>query len=153
MEKREWLFQGNSPLTRAFHLLWLCVILFLTVSCSSTGLSKGNEDGFNFVVENFHNAVRWGEYQAASTYVGPTMQEDFWQIADALKNRVAIMDCRIKRSSYDGRRKSGNIVLYVEYHALGDPKVITRTINEHWTFNEKDKMWRLVSHDFAALEP
>jgi hypothetical protein len=114
-------------------------------------MRKANEDSFNLVVENFHHAVRWGEYEAASTYVGPTMQEDFWRIAEALQNRVSIMECQIKRSSFNRMTRSGDVTVYVRYYVKEKPEVITRTIHERWSFNESDKMWRLVSHDLNTV--
>jgi hypothetical protein len=144
--RRRTVFCANDLL-----FVWCAVALFLVVSCSSTAMNHANEDSFNLVVENFHNAVRWGEYEAAATFVGPTMQEDFWRIADALQNRVSITECLVKRSAFDRNGRSGSVVLFVRYSSKGNPEVITRTIHERWAFTEKDKMWRLVSHDLNTL--
>lgn len=152
MDRRRNPRQWISLCAKDFFRVSCCVALFLLVSCSSTAMNRANEDAFNQIVENFHNAVRWGEYEAASTYVGPTMQEDFWRIADALRNRVSIMECQIKRSTYDQNGKSGSVELFVRYCSKDNPELITRTIHERWAFNEKDKMWRLVFHDLNVLE-
>lgn len=132
---------------------WVGLLLgaVLLTSCSSGATGRNTEDSFNLIVERFHTAVRWGEYQAASTYVGPTMQEDFWKIAEALQSRISIIEWQVKRSSFDRKDGAGNVVLYVSYYAKGNPQLITRTINEKWAFNAKDKMWRLVSHDLHTL--
>lgn len=152
MERRRNPRRKTALCAKVFFGVWCGMVLLLVVSCSSTAMNHANEDSFNLVVENFHNAVRWGEYEAAATYVGPTMQEDFWRIADALQNRVSITECQIKRSAYDQKGRSGSVVLFVRYCSKGNPEVITRTIHERWTFTEKDKLWRLVSHDLNTLE-
>lgn len=142
----------RTALARTFVLLCPLPLLLLTVSCASMDMKHASEDSFNLVVENFHNAIKWGEYQTAATFVGPTMQEDFWKIADSLQNRVSIMECQIKRSSFATNGRSGDVVLLVRYYAKNKPEVITRTINEHWRFFDKEKMWYLVSHDLSLLE-
>ena len=142
----------NAILPRVFITVCFGILVLLVVSCSSTAMRRANEDSFNLVVENFHNAVRWGDYQTAATFVGPTMQEDFWRISDALQKRVSIMECQVKRSSFDPIRKTGEVALFVRYYAKDKPEVITSMIHERWKFFEKEKMWYLVSHDLNALE-
>lgn len=137
---------------RALLLVCCAVSLLAALSCSSTtAMKRANEDAFNLVVENFHNAVRWGEYDIAATYVGPTLQEDFWRIADALRDRISIMECQIKRCTFNRASRSGEVVLFVRYYAKEKPELVTRTIHERWLFNEKEKMWHLVSHDLNTV--
>ncbi len=131
----------------------LCGLSLLVVfSCSSkAAMRKADEDTFNLVVENFHNAVRWGEYDIAATYVGPALQEDFWKIADALRDRISIHECQIKRCHFNRTGRTGEVVLFVRYYAKENPELITRTIHERWMFNDKEKMWHLISHDLKTV--
>ncbi len=144
------LAQGCRSIIRA---LAVCLIMTFVLSCSSLRGGSKNSEGLLAAAQDLNNAIRWQDYKTASVIVAPTLQDDFWDLADELHKSVRIMDFETRNSSVDESGQSGVVVLHYRLYYTNSPQVYTKTIHQRYCYSSKDQGWQLVEHDLQGLLP
>ena len=129
----------------------LCLVLPLLLSCSSFSSKKNDEKNLLTHIEAFNSAIRWEDYQAASAWIVPQLQGEFWRQADNLQGHIRLMDFQVRNISLENEGYSGTVVLRFRYYYTDDPHLRSKTLQQRWRYLEKEKAWQLVQYDLAAL--
>jgi hypothetical protein len=143
------LFQPRSRVISKVSLF--CLVLPLLLSCSSFSSKKNDEKNLLTHIEAFNSAIRWEDYQAASSWVVPQLQEEFWRQADSLQGHIRLMDFQVRNIALENEGFSGTVVLRFRYYYTDDPHLRSKTLQQRWRYLEKEKVWQIVQYDLAAL--
>lgn len=143
-----------------FARLKFCVVLFRCLVCLAAGLSTScaalngqgdSEKGLVKAVERFNKDLRWEDYRAASTWIAPSAQKSFWDLADRMHGTVRIIDYQLVNASVN--ELSGNATLRYRFYQKQNPRIQTRTLQQRWVFSEKDRVWQVEVHDLQQIMP
>jgi hypothetical protein len=135
--------------------LRLPFILFLTLiiaSCASTGgQDKKLEDSLKLSVDAFNSAFKWEEYTEAAAFVPTGKKEHFWAEADRFKGKIRITDYNLREVEHKDKSTSANPILYFQFWRLESPTLQSVTFTQKWSFDQKDKHWKVIDSGFGAI--
>lgn len=129
----------------------VCLVAGLSFSCAGLGGQGDNEKALNKAVDRFNRDLRWEDYKAASTWIAPSAQKAFWDLADRMHESVRIIDYQLVDVGVN--ELSGNATLRYRYYQKQNPRIQTGTLHQRWLFSEKDRVWHVEQHDLQKLMP
>lgn len=130
---------------RSLIVLILLLLLFPTLSCTTMGTPKNDESGLLQSVQAFHAALRWENYQLASSWLPGSQKELFWSQADELQENVRVMDFSVRDLSVEPEGFKGVAYIRCQYFHTRDPRLMNKTLKQRWFYSPQDKTW-LVEH-------
>jgi hypothetical protein len=136
---------------RAFLLV--AVLLFCSVSCATSRSveTKNSPEGLMAVVKAFNTSFRWGEYRSAAAFVPMSQQARFWDRMDLFSRKLRIADFEIRQANTEIAGSTGAAIISYRFYTTSDPKLQTKTIEQKWYHQEKEKTWKVVDDGFDAL--
>ncbi|MDY0041879.1 MAG: hypothetical protein RBS57_16320 [Desulforhabdus sp.] len=129
----------------------IIVIVLCFSSCSTFGDKQKSLKDLKTAVEGFNTALRWGDYKTASVFVAPSLQEQFWQQADIMENRIRVTDYDIRNVSMPATGESFPVIIRFHYYITNDPHLQTRTVRQQWLYSEGSESWTTTQSGLDAL--
>jgi hypothetical protein len=140
------------PHGRTLLFFWLvCLAAGFFSSCATLRGQNEDEKGLVLAVERFSKDIRWGDYRSAVAWIAPSAKEEFWDLADRLREAVRIIDYQIVDVGVNGF--SGKAMLRYRFYQKQNPQLQTRTLHQQWLFSEQDRAWQVVRNDLQKLMP
>ncbi len=127
------------------------MLLAVAMSCSTMGQPKNDEPGLRQSIEAFHKAIRWEEYSLAADWVQPDHKESFWSLIDELRQNARVMEFSLRDISVEPSRIKGSALIHCQYFHIRDPRLMTKTLKQHWRYSQEKKLWFVVHTDFHAI--
>lgn len=130
--------------------LFLLLLAAVTGGCSSMNSQENCEKS----IKNYNRMLRWGELESASvSLVDKEKQPEFDRgVEQFRRNRVNIVDFRIRSQQCQTDRKQASSTVEFDYFLQPDYRIRTVTDHQKWQFREGEKKdaegvngWRLIS--------
>lgn len=142
--------------TRAIHRILVGLffpLLALTVpsSCATISGGKADPESLGEFVEQFHSAIRWEEYKAASAFVPEQQRKQFWDDMDLFQRKVRVMEFKVRDIRAREGSWSAQVIVQCRFYHTDDPRVHTKTLEQDWRYREKEKVWLVTRHDLESI--
>jgi len=127
--------------------LAVALLLVAVPACSTIG-PYGHEDVLEETQRKYVRLIRWGEYDAASTFVSEDSREEFLQTIPALRN-VRFTSYEVVQTDLNDEQDEATVfVAYQGYHLN---RLVEHTWSERQTWERGETgEWR-VTPDFEGL--
>jgi hypothetical protein len=135
-----------------WRVLGVLLCLVPVFGCSAFGDPMGRERALEGAQLRYTQHVRWGEFDAASEFVDPSVRESFLAQAPSFDG-IRITDYDIGRIDYEGNRQAATV--HVIYHAYSLATAQEHRIEEQqrWFRPGKDNTWWVQPKLAGLLEP
>jgi hypothetical protein len=110
-----------------------------------------NPDQYRRAVENFNDAVRWREFNAAAAFIAPQQLDAYWQMADALNKYIRVSDYQVQRIDFNQKARWGMVTLRYHFYYPQDPSMRTVDLMQKWSYDEAAKQWWVVQAGLQNL--
>lgn len=131
----------------------VCLLVALTTAaCSTLATNKNSEKNLVKAVEDFNNALRWGDYKYAAQWIVPSLQEQFWNQVDQMEKKIRLTDFEIRHVSWDDPYSAQMIIRY-RYYYTNEPSVESKSLLERWQYAQELKRWQITQMSLEQLMP
>jgi hypothetical protein len=137
---------------RRLRLPFILILALIAASCASTGgQDKKRGESLKVSVDEFNSAFKWEEYTEAAAFVPSDKKEHFWAEVDRFKGKIRITDYNLREVDQKDKSTSANAILYFQFWRLESPTLQTVTFTQKWSFDQKEKQWKVSDSGFGAI--
>ncbi len=123
-----------------FTAALLCLLLL--AGCAGLEENRRNSN-FGLQMLSFENAMRWGNYKLAASYIKPGLLDapvDF----DAFEG-LQITDYKVRNTVTSADESQTTLELRISYLRKGDASVRSLDHTQLWEYDEETKRWWLMT--------
>ncbi|MDX1593964.1 MAG: hypothetical protein R3298_06930 [Gammaproteobacteria bacterium] len=122
--------------------LLLTLLLVLLAGCAGLEEDRRNAD-FGLQTLSFENAMRWGNYKLAATYLKPG---PLTEAADPGRHEgVQITEYKVRNTLRSPDENRVTLDLRISYLRQGEASVRTLDQVQTWEYDEENKRWWLMT--------
>lgn len=93
------------------------------------------------MVDDFHQALYWGDASAATLYVVPEIRDDFHFQTSQRKEKERVIEAEVRKISLDQENDVANVDVFIKYFRVPNYVVKTRHEKQVWEYRSGEGRW------------